>query len=69
MIIDIVKPMLESMEESEEMKNSQLDSKMLSQLKKPMKISEFYMMLKEDLLLNQSPLKKLNSNSVESRKD
>jgi len=34
MIIDKVKPMLESMEESEEMKNSQLDSKMLSQLKK-----------------------------------
>jgi len=45
-----MKQILELMEESEEMKNSQPDSKMLFQLKKPMKTSEFYMMLREDSL-------------------
>jgi len=51
------------------MKNSQLDSKMLFQLKRPVKTSESYMMLKEDSSLNQSPLKKLNSNYAELREE
>jgi len=64
-----MKPTLELTEESEEMKNSQLDSKMLSQLKKPVKTSESYMMLKEDSLLNQLLPMKLNSNYAELRRD
>jgi len=44
--------MSELMEELEEMKNSQLVSKMLFQLKRQTNISEFYMMLKEDSLLD-----------------
>jgi len=57
--------MLELTEELEEMKNSQQDSKILSALKKPMKISESYMMLKEDLLLKLFQMKKLNLNYAE----
>jgi len=57
------------MEELEEMKNSQLDSKMLFQLKKPEKISEYYMMKKVDLLLNQLLLKKLSINYAELKEE
>jgi predicted SprT family Zn-dependent metalloprotease len=69
MIIDKPKPMLELTEELEETKNSQQVSKTSSQLKRPVKTSESYMMLKEDLSLNPSLLKKLNSNCAELKED
>jgi len=55
------------MEELEEMKNSQQDSKMLSALKRPMNTTESYMMLKEDSLLKLFQMMKLNLNYAESR--
>jgi len=53
------------MEELEEMKNSQLASKMLLALKRQMNTIEYYMMLKEDLLLKLFQTMKLNLNYAE----